>query len=65
MKADLAKSSVSNLVKALALAALGLAIGVAGITIGEVDNAPGAALIGILVMIGAVVLALRIVRRRT
>jgi hypothetical protein len=65
MKGDLVKSSVSNLFRGLAVAALGLTICVAGITVGEVDDAPGAALIGILMMIGAVVLALRIARRRT
>jgi len=35
-----------------------------GIYIGETDDAPGAALIGILLMIGAVVLGLRTARRK-
>jgi hypothetical protein len=51
--------------KSLALIVIGIAIGVAGIYIGDTDDAPGAALIGILLMIGAVVLAVRIARRKT
>jgi cation transporter-like permease len=65
MKGDLVKSSVSNLLKGLAVAVLGVTIGVAGITVGEADDAPGAALIGILVTIGMVVFAVRIARRKT
>jgi hypothetical protein len=37
----------------------------AGIYIGDADDAPGAALIGILVMIGAVALGVRTARRKT
>jgi hypothetical protein len=37
------KSSVTNFVKAFGLVAVGLAIGAAGIYIGDTDNAPGAA----------------------
>lgn len=58
------KSSVTNLVKAIGLVAAGAAIGTAGIYLGETDDAPGAALIGILLMIGAVVLGVRIARRK-
>lgn len=58
-------SSVTNKVKALGLVAIGLAIGAAGIYIGETDDAPGAALIGILLMIGAVALSVRTARRQT
>ena len=36
-----------------------------GIYIGDTDDAPGAALIGILLMIGAVVLGVRTARRTT
>ncbi|MGH7483450.1 MAG: hypothetical protein ACRELV_14955 [Longimicrobiales bacterium] len=61
----LMKSSVRNLVMALGLVAVGVAIGAAGIYIGDTDDAPGAALIGILLMIGAVALAVRIARRKT
>ena len=48
---------------ALAVLILGIALAVAGIFIGEVDDAPGAALIGILLLIGAIVVAIRIARR--
>lgn len=47
-----------------ALLIIGVALASAGIYIGETDDAPGAALIGILLMIGAVALAIRIVRRK-
>ena len=59
------KSSITNLITALGLVAIGLALGAVGIYIGDTDDAPGAALIGILLMIGAVVLAVRIARRKT
>ena len=59
------KSSVTNLARALGLVAIGLAIGAAGIYIGDTDDAPGAALMGILLMIGAVALAVRTARRKT
>jgi len=59
------KSSVANWVKALGLIATGIAICAAGIYLGETDDAPGAALAGILLMIGAVALGIRIVRRKT
>ena len=58
------KTSVTNIVMALGLVAIGAAIGAAGIYIGDTDDAPGAALIGILLMIGAVVLAVRTARRK-
>jgi hypothetical protein len=56
------KSSVTNLFKALCLVAIGVAIGAAGIYIGDTDDAPGAALIGILLMIGTVALGVRTAR---
>ena len=55
--------SVANSVVGLALIAIGGAIGAAGIYIGETDDAPGAALVGIVLMIGAVVFGVRIARR--
>ena len=58
------KSSVANLVMALGLVAIGVAIAAGGIYIGETDDAPGAALIGILLMIGALALAVRTARRK-
>lgn len=45
--------------------ALGVAICAAGIYLGETDDAPGAALMGILLMIASVALGVRIARRKT
>ena len=59
------KSSRTNVVMALGLVAAGVAIGAAGIYIGDTDDAPGAALIGIVLMIGAVALGARIAWRKT
>ena len=58
------KPSVTNLIVALGLIAIGIGIAAAGIYIGETDDAPGAALIGILMLIGAVVLGVRTARRK-
>jgi len=57
--------SVSNTVKALFLVAIGVAVAAVGIHIGEADDAPGASLAGILLMIGAVALGVRTARRKT
>ena len=65
LKGDLLKHSVTNLVMALGLVAIGVAVAAAGIYVGDTDDAPGAALIGILLMIGAVALGVRIARRKT
>ena len=48
---------------AAGLVAVGVALGALGIYIGETDDAPGAALTGLLLMIGAVVLGVRVARR--
>jgi len=53
-----------NLVMALGLVAIGVAIAAAGIYLGETDDAPGASLVGILLMIGALTLAVRTARRK-
>ena len=53
-----------NLLMAAGLVTVGMALAGAGIYIGETDDAPGAALIGILLMVGSVALAIRIVRRK-
>ena len=58
------KSSLTNVLLALGLIAIGAGIAVAGIYIGETDDAPGAALIGILLMVGAVALGVRTARRK-
>ena len=57
------KPSTRNMVKALVLVAVGMAIAAAGIYVGDTDDAPGAALGGILLMIGAVALGVRTARR--
>ena len=57
--------SPANLVKALGFVVIGVAIAAAGIYVGDTDDAPGAALAGILLMIGALVLAVRTTRRKT
>jgi hypothetical protein len=59
------KSSFANLGMAFALIVLGVAIGAGGIYLSDVDDAPGAALIGVLLMIGAIILGVRTARRKT
>ena len=58
------ESSVTNLVVGLGLITTGVAIAAAGIYIGDTDDAPGAALMGILLMIAAVVFGVKIARRK-
>ena len=57
------KPSAKNLIAAIGVIGCGFALAGAGIYIGETDDAPGAALLGILLFIGAVVLGVRIARR--
>ena len=57
-------SSVTNPVKAIALIALGLAIAAMGIYVANADDAPGAAVIGFLLMMAAVVFGVRAARSR-
>lgn len=59
------KASAKNLTMAIGLVAIGLGIGAAGIYLGDIDDAPGAGLIGILLMIGAVTLGVWTARRKT
>jgi hypothetical protein len=65
IQGDPMKPSATNILIALGLIAIGVGIAAAGIYIGETDDAPGAALIGILLMIGAVTLGMRTARRKT
>jgi hypothetical protein len=62
---EVVQSRATNMVKALGLVTVGVSVGAAGIYIGDTDDAPGAALIGILLMIAAVALGVRIGRRKT
>ena len=48
-----------------ALVALGILIGAAGMYVGEIDDAPGAVLIGMLLIIGSIVLGVRAARRKS
>lgn len=58
------KFSVTNALMALSLVTLGVALAAVGIFIGETDDASGAALLGILLLMGAVALGIRTVRRK-
>lgn len=49
---------------ACALGALGVALAAGGIYVGETDDAPGAALLGLLLMLGLVALGVKIARRK-
>jgi len=55
---------VTNLVKAFALLALGLAIAAMGVYVANADDAPGAAVIGFLLMLAAVLFAVSAARNR-
>lgn len=63
MKAGFAKVSAANWTKAFGLVAIGVGLAAAGIYVGDTDDAPGAALLGILSMIGLIVLGVRLVGR--
>ena len=53
-----------NFCIALGLITLGLALGAAGVYVGETDDAPGAALMGFAFLAGLVALGLKTARRR-
>lgn len=57
--------TTAKLVRAVILIALGIALGAAGIYVGETDDAPGAAGLGLLLMIILVTLGVRAARRGT
>jgi beta-lactamase family protein len=57
-------SSVTNPVKAFTLIALGLAIAAMGIYVANADDAPGAAVMGFLLMLAAIVFGVRAARNR-
>lgn len=57
-------SSITNPLKAFALVALGLAIAGMSVYVANADDAPGAAAIGFLLMLAAVVLGVRAARNR-
>ena len=59
------KASITNSVMAFGFVVMGGASAAAGIYIGDTDDAPGAAIVGILLMIGPVMLGVRTIRRKT
>jgi len=58
------KTTVVNPLRAFTLVALGLAIAAMGIYVADADDAPGAAIVGILLMVVGVVLGVRVARNR-
>ncbi len=58
------KTTVMNPVKGFTLFALGLAVAAMGIYVADADDAPGAAVIGMLLMVVGVVLGVRAARNR-
>ena len=58
------KATVMNPAKAFTLIALGLAIAAMGVYVADADDAPGAAVIGMLLMVVGVVLGVRAARNR-
>lgn len=52
-----------NLGKAFAFVAIGVGLAAAGIYVGDTDDAPGAALLGIALALGMVALGVRAARR--
>jgi hypothetical protein len=57
-------STVTNRLKAFALIALGLAVAAMGIDVANADDKPGAAVIGFLLMLAAVLFGVRTARHR-
>jgi len=57
------KSCTSPLIRAFGLIALGAALGTGGIYIGHTDDAPGAALLGLLLMTGLMICGVRLAWR--
>ena len=59
------KPPFGNLALALGLGVAGVAVAAAGIYVGETDDAPGAAILGLLLMIGLIALVVRTGRRKS
>jgi len=58
------RSTAATIVMAIGLVVIGIAIAAGAIYVGDTDDAPGASLVGILLMLGAFALAARMVWRR-
>ncbi len=54
----------SNLGKAIGLMVVGVGLAATGIYVGETDDAPGAAALGILLAVGLITLGVRATRHR-
>jgi hypothetical protein len=63
MSTNLEKRSPKSRWLAAGLITLGVALCAAGIFVGETDDAPGAALLGLLLMAGLVTVGVRTARR--
>lgn len=63
MKKHFGKFSAASVGLALGFVVIGAAFGAAGIYVGETDDAPGAAMIGLALMVTAIVFAVRTVWR--
>jgi hypothetical protein len=59
------KSSYTKFIVAVGLIAMGLTIAAGGIYVGETDDAPGAAPIGIVVALGMIAFAVMTATRRS
>ena len=57
-------ASIANPAKAFTFIALGVALAASGIYVGEADDAPGAAVMGMLLMVAGIVLGVRAARNR-
>lgn len=55
--------SIITYFSAFTFITVGIGLAVAGVYIGETDDAPGAALLGLLLMVGFVLFAVRTLRR--
>jgi hypothetical protein len=64
LKGRFGKFSATNLPMAFGLVVIGIALGAAGIYVGDTDDAPGAALVGIVLMLGLVALGVRTAQRK-
>ena len=65
MKDTLVTSAPKKLAIAIGLVVLGLALGAGGIYVGETDDAPGAALLGLALMVSLIVFGIRTARRKS
>ena len=58
------KSYITKILIAFGIIVIGVGIAAGGIYVGETDDAPGAALLGILLMLGAVMLGVKVAWRK-